>query len=154
MSETIERLRDRLNTTIENVSWLEDQIADTKQSVEFIENDLKATAEEFMETTGKTKAEFFDWRRRAKGALNHKKEHLVQANRKLDDMRLERSRLEMLLKAEESEYAGEDAERLLLALDRMLQSIMEETRYQPSEDQAELLAAVKSKLGDLDGRYA
>ncbi len=154
MSDTIDRLRERLDTTIENHTYLEDDLQMTEESIEFIEGDLKATPEEFVATTGKEREEFFQWQRKAKGALHHKKEHARNLKRQLADVKLERSRLEMLLRAEESDYRGDDPLRLLLAMDRMLREVMEEVGYEPSEEQDTLLAVVKAELGELDQRYA
>jgi len=115
-----------------------------------IEVDLDSTMPEFVETTGKQPYAYYGWRRRAKLALFYKRHETEREQRHCNDLKVEDHQLEMIIKAFESGYRGEDEYQLLRAMLHLANDIITEVNYVVDDEQDGLLSCVSHRLGNLD----
>ena len=126
---------------------LADEERQLREAVENIELDLGNSAEEFEATTGKTREEFYLWRRKAKAASLHKQRRLRRVNELQADARVQRDRLSMLQVAERSGYRGQDPLRLLDALYLLTMDLLERPTPELDEQETGLLMTVRMLCG-------
>lgn len=142
----VERYRALLADIKQRIQESSERVDALAETCLHIESDLDSTLPEFVETTGEQPHAYYSWRRRAKTALYHKQRSLAVEKKNLDSLKMSAERLEMLVKAFESGYRGEDTEQLLLALLHLVQDVISATRYKVDEEQVGLLACVSYRL--------
>lgn len=125
--------------------WAEEQLL--VEALEGIHVDLDNDAEAFTVTTGRSKEEFYKWRRRAKQAYLHKERRLNKVRELKRNAESERARVQMLLLSEKAGYRGEDPVRLLDALYLLSMDIVERTGVRLDEHETGLLMAVRLQCG-------
>lgn len=146
----IERYREMLKQTQRKLDDSNERIDALEETCLHIEADLSSTLPEYVETTGEQPHMYYGWRRRAKTALFHKQQALRQEKNHQWALRTQVARLEMIVKAMESGYRGEDEVQLLRAMLHLVNDIVTSTSYDVDEEQQGLLAVVSHRLGNLE----
>lgn len=124
-----------------------DEERQLREAIENIELDLGNSAEEFEATTGKTREEFYLWRRKAKAASLHKQRRLRRLNELRADAEVQRARIVMLQLAERSGYRGQDPLKLLDALYLLTMDLLERPTPELDEQETGLLMTVRMLCG-------
>lgn len=142
---------DELTRSLERVDAILADLADEeKQVAEAIENielDLANSAEAFVATTGKSKEEFYVWRKRASAARLFKQRRLNKVRELRRDAEADRARVQMLLLADKTGYRGQDPLKLLDALYLLTMEVLDRSGVQLDEHETGLLMAVRLQCG-------
>lgn len=146
----LRELQERLEEVKEDIGYGEETLSEIRAAITRMTSDLAEDPQVFIATTRKSPHEYAEWRRRAKAALNHKRKDSHHLRNRLKDLRDEEKRLEELISAEQSGYLGDDPERLMSALVRILGQVCRKTGHRMTQEEEGVLRAAKASLGLLD----
>lgn len=144
MSDDLKHSLARVDAVLADLADEERQVRD---AIENIDLDLANDADAFAATTGKSREEFYQWRKRAKTAQLFRKRRLRKVGELRRDAEVERTRLQMLLMADRAGYRGQDPQQLLDALYLLSMDLVERTKVQLDEQETGLLLAVRLQCG-------
>lgn len=139
----INQIKQRISTIHRSLKTLRMDAEIESDAISHIDIDMANNAEEFAVTSGRPAEDYAVWRNKARWARHYKVKNLATIQEDIIALEEELADLHMRQYAFEAGYSGSDPADLLCAMKHMMMDVLALTQYQPTQQQAGLLAAVQ-----------